>query len=173
MRMCTGIFHAWRFDDRSFAFNCCKIDQNNTGICHKEHRSELLTLSAPRYVSKCTMLSKQNGRIRSVTHFTFFSLKVPCKALCLYTYIFKRSSLLLWLRNVLRDSDSFFSSLFSLEVTFLWRNHLACGKALGRLFCCVCISHLPQYKPKIGSDHTVKQLHRASQDLFMPLPVGL
>jgi len=40
--------------------------------------------------------------------------------------------LLLLLRNVVRDSDNFFASLFSLEVTLLWRNASACGKGLGK-----------------------------------------
>ena len=44
----------------------------------------------------------------------------------------QHSSVLLLLRNVVRDSDNFFASLFSLEVKLLWRNALACGKSSGR-----------------------------------------
>jgi len=27
---------------------------------------------------------------------------------------------------------------------FLWHNPFACGKGLGRWFCCACIPHIPQ-----------------------------
>jgi len=47
-------------------------------------------------------------------------------------FLSQRSNVLLFLRNVIRDSDNFFASLLSLEVKLLWRNAFACGKGWGR-----------------------------------------
>jgi len=97
-------------------------------FCQNEHLSELLIhfgAKEVRYRSKYTMfflaeLQRQKGIslfFRQQCHAKLFS---------------QHSSVLVLLRNVIRDSDNFFASLFSLEVKLLWRNAFACGKGLGR-----------------------------------------
>jgi len=75
----------------------------------------------------------------SETYFTFFSLKCHAK-------LFSRhSSVLLLLRNVVRDSDNFFVSLFSLEVKLLWRNAFCMWQGFGQLVLLCLYFYIPQY----------------------------
>ena len=93
-------------------------------ICQKEHRSELLTLKhfqAKYHTFKNAISSFEHSAcIRSETYFTFFLPKVPCKTLCLCTYVLQRFCYccVTWY-----ESRTVFFSLFSLEATFLWHNH--------------------------------------------------
>jgi len=93
-------------------------------ICQNEHRSELLMhfeAKEVRYRSKYTIIFW--AELRHQKRFSLF-YRQKCHA----KLFSQRSSVLLLLRNMVRDSDNFFSSLLSLEVKLLWRNALACGK---------------------------------------------
>jgi len=114
------------------------------------------------------MSFEQSASLRSETYFTFFSPKVPCKILCPCTYDLQCSNPLLLLRNVVQESESFFS-----YVSLTW------GDVLGAKYFCmwqgsgqVVLLYLYFAHSSIlefGRGHTIKQLSRASPDLCPPL----
>ena len=114
--------------NRFFAFNCCEKDRNNT-----ENLSEWTSIGA------VNTLRRQGSAIpfkmhhvlssrapASETYFTFSLSKFHAKLSS------QRSSVLLLLRDVVRDSDNFFASLLRHEVKLLWRNAFALWQGLGR-----------------------------------------
>ena len=111
-----------------FAFNCCKKDRNNT-----ENLSEWTSIGAVNTLRRQgsaipfkmhhVLLSRAPA---SETYFTFSLSKCHAKLFS------QRSSVLLLLRDVVRDSDNCFASLLWHEVKLLWRNALALWQGLGR-----------------------------------------
>ena len=147
--------------DRFFAFNC-KKDQNNT-----ENLPEWTSFGAAEKLQRqgstipFTMYQVLLSRVpTSETYFTLYRQKCHAKLFS------QRSSALLLLRNVVRDSDNFFASLFSLQVKLLWRNTFVRGKGLGRYFCCACFLHSSILE--FGRGCTIKKLpHQQSSQLYV------
>ena len=117
----TGLYHAWRYGDRFYTFNCRKKDKNNA-LNYSESTSfgAVKTLLAPSTIHlKTFVFFEWRSSVVSEMHFTFFSWKVLCKTLGMYDTFY---NVKVRLCNMARDWDGFFSSLFSLEETFLRRN---------------------------------------------------
>ena len=138
--------------NRLFAFNCCKKDQNNT-----ENLSEWTSFGA------VNTLRRQGSTILFKMHHVLLSrapaserISPVSRQKCHAKLFSQHSSVLLLLRNVVRDSDNFFASLFSLEVKFLWRNAFACGKVWAGSFAVLVFLHSSILA--FGSGHTIKQL---------------
>jgi len=70
----TGLYHAWRFGDRLFIFNCCKKDQNNTvKFSGRTSLGAVKTLSAPSTILwkkySTVFLSRAPASYWNVLHF--------------------------------------------------------------------------------------------------------
>ena len=124
-------------------------------IFQKEHRPELLTLSAPSTIRlKTYSFFQQSDSVLYEMYFTFFLFKSAIAKLCAVARTFHNVQLsccccVTWYEN----HTTFFSShkTYSLDKTYLWPNHFARGKGLGRQSCCACISHIFQYYNFVGS----------------------
>ena len=107
----TAIYHAWRFCDGFFAFNCCEKHQNKQYF-EKEHCSKLSKhfRRQLRYIEKRSVFLSRSPTFFMKRTSLFSGPKVPCKIQCTCTLHVRFTTFtpLLLLRKVVRDSYSFF-----------------------------------------------------------------